>query len=119
MLKVDIFEQGQRLVPLSEVAKLIPGRGDKNITVNTLIRWCRHGVRIAGTNSYIRLEGVLMGRRWMTTPDAVAKFLDDMKRADATGIVPSPTYQPSARALATHARVAEKLKSGSKRERPR
>ncbi len=54
----------EKLIPLDEIAKIVPGRPHKS----TLHRWRMRGVR------GIQLETVLIGGKWFSSREAVNRF---------------------------------------------
>ena len=54
--------------PLTQAARLVPGRGGKSPHVNTLFRWAGRGVR------GVRLRTRLIGGQRMTTQQWLAEF---------------------------------------------
>lgn len=106
---MKIFDKD--LIHLDQVAPLIPSRGGKHISMNTLVRWCRTGVRITGTRQYVKLDAVCMGKRWLTTVDAVDAFMQAVTAAEKGAHLDQPE-KPDKRALADQQRVADKLRRG-------
>ena len=52
-----------------------PHRQGKSVTLSCLVRWITSGVR--GPNGQrIRLEAVRLAGRWITTPQAILRFLE-------------------------------------------
>jgi hypothetical protein len=62
--------------PLSRACRRFPPhRQGKSVTLSCLIRWVTSGVR--GPNGQrIRLEAARLSGRWVTTPQAIARFLE-------------------------------------------
>ena len=65
------------LIPLSEAAKLTPGRPH----TATLTRWCRPGIK-ARTGERVRLQHWRVGRKIYTTAEALDKFFQRTAEAD-------------------------------------
>ena len=61
--------------------RLPPGRGGRPIHPGTVLRWIRRGVR------GLRLEAVRLGGRWLTSEEAVERFLCHLNNG---GDVPGP-----------------------------
>lgn len=80
---------------LHEVAKLVPpGRRGRPLHFSTVLRWILDGVRLP-SGEKIRLEGFRLGGRWLTTKQALERFIErQTPRADATQ---KPDRSPSSR----------------------
>lgn len=61
---------------LSEATKQLPSLGGRRLDVSTLWRWCRRGVR------GVRLEYVRLGRRIITSREALARFAQRLAEVD-------------------------------------
>jgi hypothetical protein len=71
---IDITHE--TLVTLSQAARsLPPGRKGKPSHLATVQRWILHGVR------GVRLEGVRLGGRWLTSREALARFAERLTAA--------------------------------------
>jgi hypothetical protein len=66
----------EKLVTLTEAAKLLPAVGGKRIHVSTLWRWCRKGLR--GVN----LEYLRVGSRIATSHEAMHRFFTALTQLD-------------------------------------
>lgn len=66
----------EKLVTLTEAAKLLPAVGGKRIHVSTLWRWCRKGLR--GVN----LEYLRVGSRIATSNEAMHRFFTALTELD-------------------------------------
>jgi hypothetical protein len=78
----------ETLISLAEAAQSIPpGRKGKPTHLSTVLRWILHGVH------GIRLEGVRLGGRWLTSREALARFAEQLTaRAEPAAIqVTSPS----------------------------
>ena len=61
--------------PLSRARRRFPPhRQGKSVTLSCLIRWITSGVR-GPSGQRIRLEAARLAGRWVTTPQAIARFL--------------------------------------------
>ncbi len=71
-------------IPLAEAAHLIPpARRGKKTHLSTLLRWILHGAR-GPAGAIVRLEGIRIGGRWMTTREALQRFAEALTpRLDA------------------------------------
>jgi hypothetical protein len=71
---LEELSQGQGK-SLSQAAKLFPPyRRNRPVTLSCVFRWVTKGVRGPG-GQRIHLEGARLAGRWITTPQAVARFL--------------------------------------------
>jgi hypothetical protein len=66
----------ETLVGLCEAARrLPPGRGDRPVSFSCVLRWITQGV--AGPDGRrIKLEGVRVGGRWLTSVEALARWAE-------------------------------------------
>jgi hypothetical protein len=61
-------------LPLAVAARLVPpGRNGKQCHLSTLLRWILRGCR-GPDGGMVRLEGVRLGDRWVTTRQAIQRF---------------------------------------------
>jgi hypothetical protein len=67
---VNLCEPVEKLLPLSELAKLIPARDGRPIRVGTVRQWTLRGVR------GVRLEAVRVGGRKMVSREALRRFVE-------------------------------------------
>jgi hypothetical protein len=58
------------LCPLADLLALLPSRNGRPPCRSTLLRWVKVGVR------GIKLEAVRVGNHWLSSPDALQRFLD-------------------------------------------
>ena len=64
----------ERTVSLEQAAKSLPGWNGRSINASTVWRWIVHGTRaIDGT--VVCLEAIKVGGRWITTLEALDRFL--------------------------------------------
>jgi hypothetical protein len=87
---------------LSQAARRIPPfRENKPVAPSTVFRWIMAGVRLPdGTR--LRLEGVRLGGRWLTSGPAIERFIDRQTPQFAG----APT--PASRTAAQRERAAER-----------
>jgi hypothetical protein len=79
----------ERRIGLHEAAKLAPSyREGKPTHVSTILRWITKGVRLSN-GELVRLEGVRLGGRWITSFEAFARFSERLT-AGAIGDAPEP-----------------------------
>lgn len=73
----------ETLVPLHDACKLIPpGRNGRRTHLSTLLRWILKGSK-GPEGQTVRLEGVRIGGRWLTSREALQRF--------AEGLTPHPS----------------------------
>jgi hypothetical protein len=67
---------GETLIGLCEAARrLPPGRGGRPVSFSAVLRWITDG--ISGPDGQrIRLEGVRVGGRWLTSEEALARWAE-------------------------------------------
>ena len=74
----------EKLISLVEAAKrLPPGRNGKPTHVSTILRWILHGIR------GVKLEAVRCGGRWVTSEEALARFMQRLT-PDLQNDAPAP-----------------------------
>jgi hypothetical protein len=63
-------------LPLAEACHLIPpGRGGRRTHLSTVLRWILRGAK-APDGTTVRLEGLRLGGRWMTSRAALQRFAE-------------------------------------------
>lgn len=87
---IDI--ENESILNLTEAAKALPPIGGKRPHINTLHRWTTRGVR-----GGIRLETARIGRRLVTSREALQRFVKAVSDA--------PTPEPAPRMPSTKART--------------
>lgn len=66
---------GEKLISLSTVGEMFPGhRGNAHINASTVFRWVNRGVRLPNGDR-LRLEAVKVGVRWLSSAEAVSRFV--------------------------------------------
>jgi hypothetical protein len=90
---IDIHSEP--LLPLSEAASLVPAacRGKKT-HLSTVLRWILDGVR-GPDGTRVRLEGVRLGRRWMTTRTSLQRFAERLTPQIGAATTPPPLSHPA------------------------
>lgn len=79
----------ERLIGLAEAARLFPAyRQGRPVSPVTPWRWATKGVR-RSDGATVRLEAVRVGGRWLTTVEAVERFIQNQTPILAT-ITPPP-----------------------------
>lgn len=93
---------GEPLISLSQAATKFPGhRGANRLHTATITRWILRGVK-APDGRTVRLQAVRGGHRWLTSEQALARFLAALTpTATSLGtvnaeITPSPSQQKRA-----------------------
>jgi hypothetical protein len=100
--------QGQSLA--AAVRPLPAHRGKGSVNPCTAFRWVTKGVKTPD-GRVVKLEAARVGGRWLTTPEAVARFLQSLTAAAdpiATRSLPTPRSETASRRASE--RAAEKLK---------
>jgi len=73
---IDI--NSETLISLAEAARLVPpARRGKKTHLSTLLRWILRGSR-GPDGEPVRLEGVRLGNRWMTSASALTRFMTQL-----------------------------------------
>jgi hypothetical protein len=81
--------EGERLLSLPKAAARFPGhRGGEQLHHSTLFRWVTSGVK-ATTGEMVRLEAIRLGRRWVTSLEAIGRFCERLAGNDSADISPS------------------------------
>jgi hypothetical protein len=70
--------QNERTLSLAQAAReplFPPGRNGAKPTLSCILRWILNGVN-GPTGDRIRLEAVRLGRRWITSREAIQRFAE-------------------------------------------
>jgi hypothetical protein len=95
----------ETLLSLSQAARRVPPfRGDRPVSVSCVLRWILDGVRTP--HGKVRLEGVRLGGRWVTSVEALERFA--ATQTPDLGDRPPLPRTPTARRHASQ-RAAEEL----------
>jgi len=78
----------EELITLTEAARRLPKVDGKKVSVCTIWRWCRRGLRGE------RLEYVRVGRRICTSPKALQHFFAKLTKADERSPVDTRSLPP-------------------------
>ena len=70
----------EKPLTLSQAARMLPELGGRPLHPSTIWRWCRKGV------GGVKLEYCKIGRRIVTTKEAVVRFSNNVAEADSTFI---------------------------------
>jgi hypothetical protein len=94
----------ETLISLAQAARLFPPtRQDKAVHVSTILRWILRGVR------GVRLEAARAGGRWITSREAVARFVAALTASHSSQ--PGTDARPiGAAEQLRHERVEERLR---------
>jgi hypothetical protein len=90
-------------IPLAEAARLIPpARGGKRTHLSTLLRWILTGCTGPGGET-VRLEGQRLGSRWVTSQEAIQRFMAALTPHLGTNPGPAPRTSAQRRRSAERA----------------
>lgn len=89
---------------LADAACLFPPlREGRKVHPATILRWITSGVRTADDRT-VKLEGIRLGCRWLTTRAAVARFINDQQPRPAGQ---TPAAHPTRREEAVERELVE------------
>jgi hypothetical protein len=95
--------RGEKLISLAAAARLLPGhRGGNHVHPATLSRWIAKGTRTPD-GRLVRLEAVRAGSRWLTTAEAVGRYIERLTPAVSTDNLRSPSARRRASDAASRA----------------
>jgi hypothetical protein len=98
-------------ISLAEAARGVPaGRNGKRTHLSTILRWILQGAKGPG-GVRVKLEGLRLGGRWMTSREALQRFAEALT-PDLAGKPPRPPRSPAARERALRKADAELAKIG-------
>lgn len=99
----------ENLLSISQAARLIPAyRGTaRTAHPSCVFRWMRDGVRLPN-GTILRLEGFRLAGRWLTSREALARFVDRQNAARESADATPATRTPTQRQRAAD-RAAQKL----------
>jgi hypothetical protein len=97
-------------ISLAEAAKLIPpARQGKRTHLSTLLRWIIKGARNP-VGEIVRLEGIRIGSRWMTSREALQRFAERLTpRSDGPSAIAPRTPMQRRRASELAARELARI----------
>jgi hypothetical protein len=97
---------------LAAAAKLVPpARSGRRTHLSTLLRWVLHGTT-APNGTFVRLEAVRLGGRWMTSREALQRYAERITpRLDGGAASPTPR-SASARQRSHNRATAELTREG-------
>jgi hypothetical protein len=97
---------------LYAVGRLFPGhRGGASVSPATVFRWVKKGTRIPN-GRIVRLEAVRIGNRWLTSRNALARFVATLTAASDVAPTP-PSRSSSQSARASQAAERELIRRGA------
>lgn len=97
----------ETLLSLPQAACKIPSfRAGKPVSAQCIWRWIRQGVRVPDVG-VVRLEGIRLAGRWLTSAEALSRFVAAQQPVDAEE-TPTPTRTDGQRRRASE-RAAKKL----------
>ncbi len=80
----------ETLISLSDAARrLPPGRGRRPVSFSCVLRWITTGVP-GPDGQRVRLEGVRVGGRWLTSEEALARWAERLTPTPDDGPVAPP-----------------------------
>ncbi len=97
---------------LTQAAKLVPGRGGERISLKTLHRWCRKGLR-----NGIRLRSEMIGGRRCTTRGWLRDFFGTLTEDSEPEVTARPVPRTGRQRLGASERVIEELEAAWARKR--
>ena len=81
-MAIDVLHE--TTLPLTEVPNHVPPmQGGKRISQSAVSRWVTHGIRTPA--GVIRLEARRLGRRWVTSHEALGRFLQGLCPSQRAG----------------------------------
>ena len=101
---IDPFD-GEELIPLADVPKLLPKRGNKRICVSAVYRWSSDGLR------GVKLSTVQLAGRKMTTRSALRRFFDELGGASDAASSPQPGPRTPGQRARSKQRAMEELEA--------
>lgn len=97
---------GESLLTPQDAAGLFPGAAGRDTSPRTVILWIRRGVT-GPTSERVYLEGFRVGSRWMTSAEAVARFIARLSGEQRPQPCPQTDRQRAKRNERTRARLIE------------
>jgi hypothetical protein len=108
MLGIDLRKE--TLLGLAEAARRLPSaRQGKAVTPSCLWRWAHRGVRLDNGRT-VRLEVVRLAGRWLTSMEALVRFIERQTPSfeESSEQTPQPQSQPRGRKATRQAERAAK-----------
>jgi hypothetical protein len=87
----------EEMLSLAQAAARLPrGRGNRPVHFSTILRWILAGVR-GPAGEKVKLEGIRLGDRWLTSAEALQRFAEALTPQSATVSAPrSPLRREAA-----------------------
>jgi uncharacterized protein DUF1580 len=104
----------EQLLSLSQAARKIPPYRGRQTNPSTIFRWLRAGVKLPG-GAVLKLEGIRLAGRWLTSVEAIERFLAAQNAAcnpDPGSPSAPPIRTPGQRRRASERAAAELEKLG-------
>lgn len=96
---VDIFTEST--LTINEACHLLPrGRKGSKPHFATVYRWIVDGVKSAD-GTVVKLEAARIGAKWVTSKEALTRFVDRLGRSSSANTDETPTRRPSIRQKAS------------------
>ena len=96
---------------MAQAARSFPSaRLGRPVSASTVWRWCRKGVKVPGGGT-LRLECVRVSGRWLTSVEALSRFVAQQTPAMENDPPPAPR-SPSRRQRASERAAAELRRQG-------
>lgn len=87
----------ETLLSLAQAARRFPSyRAGRPVNPSTIWRWCRQGVRVPGVG-VVRLECVRVSGRWLTSEEAISRFVAAQTPPADAEARPTPRTPPQRR----------------------
>jgi hypothetical protein len=88
--------QTEKTISLSQLTRLLPpGRSNRPVTISCVLRWIMDGMK-DHNGQIVRLEGIRVGGRWLTSIEALNRFADRLT-PNLDGQHPTLPRSPTAR----------------------
>jgi hypothetical protein len=100
----------EQKVPFAKLAEeLPPARSGKKCHLSTIIRWATRGAR-GPSGDLVRLEAARLGNRWVSTREALARFMERLTPAAGhPSSAPPPTPRTPTQRQHASGQTAEQL----------
>jgi len=103
--------QTEQTITLTEAARRVPAaRNGKRTHLSTILRWILQGAK-GPSGARVKLEGIRLGNRWMTSCEALQRFAEALT-PNLASEGPRPPRSPAARRRASEGAERELTKFG-------
>lgn len=108
--KMTIDIHSETLLSMAQAArKFLPYRRDRPVNPSTIWRWIHDGVTLPD-GSAVRLEGIRCGDRWLTSQEAIGRFIDaQTPNLDAPRVPSTPSANARKRAADRAAKALQEM----------